>query len=245
MKTTRVLLTLAAIAAMGPAANAAFIVEANNGLATATNFSFGAETSPASLSTTPSFAVGLTSTGSIFSGAAVNVPDTYIFSYTPGTDADNYAPAPGATLGSTTGFGTEVATGAVGGASGTYRVFLTVPASANVNPAGSQVTVTGDGAPIVIPALNLNNGGTGPDLDPGAPFVGGANNAWYLLGSVDLTAGNTYSVSLAANVNSFVSQRGAGVMWELVPGTPIPEPSTLGIAAIAMLSGLAVVRRKR
>ncbi len=240
MKTTRVLLTLAAIAATGPAAHAAFIVEANNGLATATNFSYGADSTSASASTTPSFAVGLTSAGSIFGGNGSNAStsaadfdpataDTYVFSYTPGTNADNYSPAPGALLGSTTGFGTEVATGAVGGTSGTYRVFLTIPASTNVNAAGSQVTITGDGAPIVIPSLNMNNGGTGPDLDPGAPFVGGANNSWYLLGSVNLTAGNTYSVSLAANVNSFVSFRSVAPEscgnWSQEPPSPSPPPS--------------------
>jgi uncharacterized protein YjbI with pentapeptide repeats len=81
--------------------------------------------------------------------------------------------------------------------------------------------------PIVLSLLNLNNTGTGPDTNPeaggGAGFVGGANHAWKLLGTVHLTAGSTYTVTQTSNADSFVSQRAHGVMWELTP-----EPS-LGI----------------
>jgi hypothetical protein len=157
-------------------------------------------------------------------------------SYTPGTDADNFFPAAGSLLGSTTGFGTEVATGSLGGGSGSYNVYFTVPSSANVNVAGSTVTITGDGAPIVV-ALDLNDGGTGADLDPGAAFVGGANNAWYKIGTVNLTAGITYSLTMEAAANTFVSQRLAGVMWEV-----IPEPSTFALSALGLI---ALVARRR
>lgn len=201
------------------------------------NFSFGGDTTAASEST-PSAAVGLGLHQSIFGGDGLVFPDTYIMSYTPGTDADNYSPTAGSLLGSTTGFGTELASGIAGGGSGLYNVYITVPESSNVNVAGSKITITGDGAPVVLGAVNLNNGGTGADLDPGAAFVGGAVNAWYKIGTVDLTAGSTYTLTMEANVNSFVSQRLAGVMWEA-----IPEPSS--IAMIALVSGCGLFIRRR
>ncbi len=252
MKTTRVLLTIAAMAAMASAAHAAFIVEAVGGLASGTNFAFGADTTAASTSI-PSQAVGLTSTNSYFGGngsnsafAAFNAAtaDTYVFSYTPGSDTDNFSPTAGSLLGSTAGFGTETASGVAGGASGTYKVYITAPESTNV-ASTSQITVTGDGAPVFIPAFDFNNGGSGADQNPGVGFAGGANNAWALIGTVDLTAGSTYTVSVVANANFTVSQRVHGVMWELQPGARIPEPSSIGIAALAMLGTLAVVRRRR
>jgi len=216
---------------------AAFIVEAHSGLGNA-NFSFGGDTTSASAST-PSAAVGLTGTNSLFGGTGVASPDAYVYSYTPGTDADNYSPAAGALLGSVTGFGTETASGVAGGGSGLYNVYFTIPSSTNVNPAGANFTLTQDGTDIVIAALDMNDGGTGSDLDPGAPFVGGANNAWYKLGTVNLSAGSTYSVTQEAVVNSFVSMRGHAIMWEAA----VPEPSTLLLGSLAVVGLLA--RRKK
>lgn len=200
------------------------------------NFSFGGDTTAASEST-PSAAIGLPLHDSIFGGNGSAFPDTYVMSYTPGVDADNFFPAAGSLLGSTTGFGTEVSSGVVGGGSGLYNVYITVPDSTNVNAAGSIATITGDGAPVVTGPLDLNSGGTGADLDAGPGFVGGANNAWLLVGTVPLTAGNTYTLTLEANVNSFVSQRLAGVMWEAVP-----EPATVTLLAFGTI---ALIRRRR
>ena len=90
---------------------------------------------------------------------------------------------------------------------------------------------------MVTAPLNLNSGGTGADLDAGPGFVGGANNAWLLVGTVSLTAGNTYTLTLEAQVNSFVSQRLAGVMWEA-----IPEPATVTLLAFGTI---ALIRRRR
>lgn len=205
------------------------------------NFSFGGDTTAASDST-QSFAVGMPAHQSLFGGNGVNFGDTYVVSYTPGTDADNYFPSSGDLLGSVTGFGTETASGVTGGASGTYKVYVTVPSSTNVS-AFSNFTVTGDGAPVVLSSVNLNDGGTGADLDAGPAFVGGANNAWFLLGTVDLTAGVTYTVTQDATANTFVSQRLAGVMWEL-QSSGIPEPTSVTLLTLGGVALFGLRRRQ-
>lgn len=240
-KSTLVYITgaIAAIGLLGAgAANAAFVVAvANDTSVLHPNFSFGGDTTAASFSAT-SAAVGLGAHQSIFGGDGVALPDTYVVSYTPGTDVDNYSPATGALLGSSTGFGTELASGLAGGTTGLYNVYISVPEATNVNVAGSTVTATGDFISAVAgPGLNLNNGGTGPDLDPGLAFVGGAVNAWYKVGAVQLTAGTTYTLTMEAGENSFVSQRLAGVMWEQVP-----EPAS---AVLLGLGSLALFGRRR
>ena len=139
-------------------------------------------------STATSAAVGGTpAIGSVFGGNGT-LSDTYVFRYTPGTDVDNTVFAAGAVLGSTTGFPGQgnVSSGMTGGVSGTYRVYFTTPESTNVSVPSSDFTITQDGDPIVLDDVNLNNLGTGADTDPGPAFVGGANNAWWLLGTVAL-----------------------------------------------------------
>ena len=90
-------------------------------------------------------AVGTTANvGSIFGGNGVNSPDTYVFSYTPGTNADNTVYAANAVLGSTTGFPGQgnLATGLVGGVSGRYNVYMTSPPTTNISGGDSTFTVT-------------------------------------------------------------------------------------------------------
>ena len=201
------------------AANAAFIVEPN-GLASG-NYSFTGDGTAASGPSLAGAAIGLTGAGSIYGGNG-DTYDEYTFSYTPGTDADNFFP----TLGEDLGHG-DSATGVAGGGSGTYYVYITWPSSTNVNAAGSLITVNGDGAPVIVNPVDNNST---------APLPNGTDK-WLKLGKVPLTAGNTYTVTQRANVASFVSQRNAGVMWE-----PVPEPATMSLLGLA---GLAFLRRRR
>jgi hypothetical protein len=236
-------LALAAVAgSFSAAANGAYIVETRTGGKGFADFGFGGNTTTASTSTAGSAAVGTTAgLGSIFGGNG-SPNDIYVYSFTPGTDADNATFTLGQPLGSTTGFPGEgnVSTGLAGGVSGTYRVYFTAPESTNVSTLGSDFTLTQDGSPVVLSDVNLNNGGTGADTDSGTAFVGGANNAWHLLGTVTLTAGNAYTVTQAAGDSSFVSQRAVAVMWEFVE--PVPEPTSLALVGVG---GIALLGRRR
>jgi hypothetical protein len=240
-------------------AEGAFIVEAHSsGKANATNFAIipGAGNATGASASTVSSAVGLSGTNSIFgsNNSIAGVVDVYQFSYTPGTNADNTALAAATSLGNssaTDGDGAgagvpvyttapQLATGLTGGGSGTYNVYFTGPSSTNVNAAGSQFDITSDSGTVTLNPVNLNDTNTGPDEVAGAPFTGGANNRWLHIGTVSLTAGNTYTVTMTSNADSFVSQRAQGVMWEFVRA--IPEPSTAVLAVLGFV--LAAFRRR-
>ena len=241
------------------AAQAAFIVEAHSsGKANATNFAIipGAGNATAATASTASSAAGLSATNSIFgsNNTIANTLDVYRFSYTPGTNADNTVFAAGAALGNSSatdpdgaGVGLPVyvtapltASGLPGGGSGLYNVYFTTPASTNVNPAGSRFDITGDSGTVTLNPVILNDGGTGPDEVAGGTFTGGANNRWLKIASVPLTAGNTYTVTVTSNADSFTSQRAHGVMWELV----IPEPASLVLSAIGLGAFLLFTDRR-
>lgn len=214
-----------AVTGLATVSQAAFIVESSTGgKAFSTNFSGN---SP-SHSTTTGSAVGLTAgIGSVFGGAGTNAstdPDKYVLSYKPGTNADNTVLSAGTALGNG-----NLATGLTGGVTGMYNVYITWPASTNVDGTGCKLVITSDGSPVTLNSVNMNTGGTGTP---------GANNAWYKIASdVTLTAGNTYTVTQTANSISSTSMRNSGVMWEYVG--PVPEPASLSLLACAALPFLS------
>ncbi len=241
--------TLAALLVIGfsqSSAHATFVVGAHSSENGNANFSFGGDTTSASTSIA-SGAAGLIGTNSIFGGNG-SANDVYVFSYTPGTDADNTVFAAGAALGDSSatdidGAGVtapvyanvpQLASGLTGGRSGLYKVYFTTPASTGVN--GTTLFETaGNLGTVALNPVNLNTGGTGTG--------NGANNAWLHIATVPLTAGNTYSVTMTSSGTAFVSQRAHAVMWEFI-GPNVPEPATIALAGLAGI-GMLVPRRRR
>jgi hypothetical protein len=169
-------------------------------------------------------AVGLQPGNSAYGGNGTP-GDQYIFSYTPGTNADNVAFTAGDDLGNG-----NVATGVTGGGSGQYNVYVAWPNTNNISDDGATPTnyvATSDGPSV---SADFNQ-----DEHTNGALVGGP---WVFLGTVQLTAGNTYTVTQTAPNSSFVSMRAAGVMWEAVP---VPEPTSLGLLAL----GLPLALRRR
>lgn len=200
----------------------AFIVEAHSSGLANENFASPYSEPRASI---PSGALGLTATNSIFGGNELvpDKPDTYIYSYTPGVNVDNVFIASGTDLGNG-----DLASGLTGGESGLYNVYITWPGSSGTNPAGSLIEITNDGDTVVLNPVGQNLGQTG---DPGG------SDAWLLIAEgISLTEGVTYKVTQVANVDSWVSQRSHGVMWE-----EVPEPGTM----LLFGAGTLLLRRKR
>ncbi|NLH15834.1 MAG: PEP-CTERM sorting domain-containing protein [Phycisphaerae bacterium] len=190
---------------------AAFIVEAHSSGKANANFTGTGSNS------TKSTAIGCTASNSLFLTSAGS--RDYVYKFTPGVDLDNTTLTAGTDLGNG-----DLASGLVSG-TGIYNVYITWPASTNVNAAGAKLTITNDGTDVVIDMVNMNTGGTG---NPGG------NNAWLKIASnISLTAGTTYTVTQTALAASYVSMRSHGVMWE----QQIPEPASLlllGAGALAV-----------
>jgi hypothetical protein len=257
-------IALAAAICFSGIVQAAFIVEPDNVASPVGKANDHFSSLPAgtgfSLTTAASSAVGLQANQTAFGNPANSTgPDQYTFRYTPGPDADNTALAALTSLGNSEatdsdGLGAgvptyanvpQLATGLTGGVSGLYNVYFTSLSSTNVSTTGSFFDITNDAATVSLNPVNLNDGGTGPDEVAGTPYTGGANNRWLKIASlVHLTAGTTYTVTETANTASFVSQRAAGVMWELVEADVVPEPSTLVLAALSCMGLISGLRRR-
>lgn len=221
----RTLLACAAAFALAAPARAAFVIEVDtdgldDGVLTfSPNFSFGGDTTTASQSSA-STAVGLTGGDSIFGGNGLELLDTYQYSYMPavvGMDADNRPLAAGTSL-NTIG---DVASGLTAGASGLYAVYAAWPLTTNVLGGNTLFEMAHDGGMLSI------------SLDQNA-----LSNQWIPLGTVELTEGNTYTLSQMAGSNAFVSMRASGVLFDR-----IPEPGAVGLVSAAL--GLLALRRRR
>lgn len=177
-------------------------------------FAFGGDTTTASQSAT-STAYGTTGGDSIFGGDGTVFPDTYVYAYSPPSQADNLAVPAGTNLGDS-----NLATGITGGGNGTYRVYATWPSTDNVSggPTGFDVVAPGDSF-----FLTIDQNGRG--------------DAWYLLGEINYTGGVITVTQTATVQNSFVSMRAYGVLFEKVP--------TPGPAMLFALGGVAATRRRR
>jgi len=163
------------------------------------DFAFGAGTAPASVSA-PSSAIGLTGGNSIFGGSGS--PDTYFYTHTPDTQADNLFLAPGTPLGNG-----DFATGATGGGPGRYAIYATWPMTTNVDGGLTHYqTVTGGDGDLV-------------SIDQNGPGGSGLGNVWVKIGEVDYTSG-PITVTQTPTISTFVSMRAGGLLFELISGDP-------------------------
>ncbi len=237
MKYTLSLLALAAAVGLASQASAAFLVEPRAGGKGFANYAPGANMVAASTSTATSAAVGITpAIGSIFggdapSGTTTPTPDSYLFRYTPGTDADNLSLAAGTALNNDGG----VAFGLTGGTTDKYRVYATWPTTANISAGNSPTNYSlSDGSSTLLSV----------SVDQNDIPVGTKGNEWFLIGEANLTAGTTYTVNQTNTqvvvddgfgtityTNGFVSMRSSGVLFQRVPEPASALLAVLGLAA--------------
>lgn len=206
--------------------SATFIVEidtdgADDGVLTfSPNFSFGGDTTTASQSAGSS-AVGLNDADSIFGGDG-SAFDTYVYTYDLDVDGDNVPLAAGTAL----NVAGDVASGLAAGASGPYRVYATWPFTSNVSGGDSTFILTDD----------LSNTLFSVPIDQNAG--GGTGEEWIFLGSANLDAARTYTLTQNSGAATFVSQRSSGVLFDL----QVPEPAT---ALLATVFGLGMLCRRK
>jgi hypothetical protein len=229
MKIKSFLLSLSLAGAFVASSHGATIIEAHSSGFLTDNFEV---VEGNALQSGVSSAPGRQATNSVYASEAA----TWVFSFTPGTDLDNWTPEAGTALTNATHGGGETATGLtqddlLAGGTGEYRIFATWPWSTNVsNP--TTITLTDSlGVELYTRTMNQNVGPTwsGVAGGEGTGFV----NGWGLLTTTLLTAGETYTLSFTSEAGA-VSQRVQGVMFEPYA---IPEPSTYA----AIFGGLALL----
>ncbi len=204
-------------------------------------FSFGGDTTSASQSG-PSRAFGTTGSNSIFGGNGNLILDTYSYTYSPTTDADNLTIPAGTDLGLQPGTANptdwnasgDLATGRTGGTQGTYNVYATWPVTTNVSGGLTQYTINTVGDAVVA-TVDQNV----PGNPPGFGSTTDISHGWYLLGQIDYTAGAIVVTQSPTVSNSFVSHRAHGLLFELVP-----EPSSFALIVSGILAVLGLRRRR-
>ena len=198
------------------------------------DFSFGGDTSTASQSAA-SGALGMTGGDSIYGGDGVASPDTYVYTYTPGSQADNLFLSAGTPLGDG-----NYATGGTGGGPGRYAVYATWPKTSNVSGGltNYQTVTAGDGD-----LVSVDQNGPG-----GEGSVDTFGNVWVKVGEVDYLSGSI-TVTQTPTTSTAVSMRAAGILFEMVSGgggggyEGPPGPVIFGEGAQQFL-GLAFERDK-
>jgi hypothetical protein len=211
------------------AVKAAFIVEPNG--KASDHFS-----APSGVNGTSTLAGAgtLAALGLTLDAASVYGGSEYRFDYTPGTDGDNTTFAPGSTRNQ---FATFTASGLSANFSDTYRVFRVHPETDNVSGGLTTYEVLLNGLPIgVSQSIDQNL------VDIPTGLATGANiGLWEFIGEVTVTdPSDTITVVQTASVNTFVSMRSGGVMFE---STAIPEPAT-GVILFLAMATTGISRRR-
>lgn len=212
-------LGLACAAAVATSAHAAYVLEidtdgADDGVLTFNaGFSFGGDTTQASQSAAAS-AFGTTGGDSIFGGDGVTLGDTYVYNYAPDSQPDNLVIPNAQPLGEG-----NLGTGVVGGGAGTYRVYALWPYTENTSGGPIRYTVSTAGDSFFV------------DIDQNS-----RGDAWVHLGDIGYTSG-AITVTQVSSLNTFVSMRAAGMLFEAVPAP--------GAAATFAGAGLLGLRRRR
>lgn len=239
MKLTQLGLALFGAMLIASTASAAFLLEVDtdgldDGILTFNSgFALGANTIAVSQSIAAS-TFGLTGGDSVFGGNTPDDPndpldggpDTYLYTHSPDSQADNLATTPHTDLGEG-----NTASGRTGGGTGSYDVYATWPFTGNVSGGLTtySVSTAGDAFNAVINQNDAN------DLFGAA----GRGHVWVLLGSINYTSGSI-DITQTPTANTFVSMRSSGVLFERT----VPEPTSLVLAAMAGFAVICSARRR-